>query len=193
MKEHVKFIFIYLDKINDNKKCKVYLIGYVFDSNDILIDIYRESFVKNDLFNGWTRIAKFKQNVLKYNIDKNTCIAISDNVSKKSIFYQLFDVVHQIHKLSFRRVSLPVILTKLDSTFHLFNEDVKTIRNSSNSSIIRKFNSVYSFILENSICPWINTSFDKKINLKSKLNCRSHKICAVCMYYLAVYFYYKSR
>lgn len=191
-KEHVKFIFIYLDKINDNKKCKVYLIGYAYDSNEISIEKYRESSVKNKSYNGWSKIFKFKANILNHNIDKDTIVTISDNVKKNSIFFQLFDFMHVFSGMTLRHVHLPIVLTKLDSSFHLFNEDVKTIRNASNSSLIRKFTTAYNFILETRICPWINVSFDNKIYNMSAVNQRGYKICAVGLYYMAVYSYCKT-
>lgn len=109
-----------------------------------------------------------------YIIDRNTDIALNDQITESHPLYQYFMILHQHIDFKFAIIDLNKIVNRIN---YYYTSKCCTKRN---------FNKVWNLIIENGQCPWIDANVDRMLQNYSIKAATRIKVVRMAMFYLIV-------
>lgn len=179
--EHIKCVTITeKEPYPDKDVCKVYIVGFLTDSNRFSFDYYRDN-PNNDkrIVNpGLFRLERAYNLFCNKRIDTETVmIACVENYSDRDFFPLVLNFVSRLTGSLFYKVTVPDIVFALDNELNIFRRQDKSKRKSayfrklSRAYLFVKFNEEYAFVADSGFCPWI-TGLEKMRNERLRLKAR---------------------
>lgn len=206
--EHVKCVFVCLRELYSEKtayrQTKIYLIGFLSDSNKYSFEEFRESPPKaaQNADGIKYRIDKYRQLFEKKNIDKDTTFVLCTDGLKDSDFMPvMINFMRGFSGCDFIRIKKAKILKKLIKEYHVFDDkkylifkDIKR-KNSIIYNNCEKYKPallnrllylVYEYMVDNKFCPWITTETKNLINELSMKKRHSHVLLELGLFYSVI-------
>lgn len=200
--EHIKCVFVCSRELYPSKTAKaqtpIYLIGFLTDSNKYSFEQYRDTSSVNQYKVtkniGANRVKKFSEIFQQKNIDSETLMIIDmDRAKEDHFFMQQLRLMLSFTGCRSREVCAADIIEKIVSEYDVYTTDKtkSSCKTYSLKGINKVFSKIYSFIAENSLCPWITVSEKELLDSIWKYRKHSLKLLHIGLFYSLIVKYQK--
>ena len=189
--EHIKAIFVTTKEVYRFSKAKIpiFIFGFLTDSNKYAFEEFRDyarSQSKNNVDHNAYRIRRFNQMFGKKNIDKETYVVVdATNIPKESFVYTQLAVMAKYNEAKLKWVTNHEMVRKFIKEYRIYKN--RTVFNNCHTygkkQMDKIFAEIYVFIVENSLCPWINKESLDEINSLFKYKRHSYTIAELGLFY----------